>query len=337
MSYQPKPIDLLLPLNQIPEIVEAIKSFNKDWLKYHYLSEDLILYHYTTCGGLKGILDSRSIWCSHIKYFSDPQEWIYGERIVISKIEKLLSDEKDPNIKELLENFRMFIKSLTLSFYDIYAACFCKDGNLLSQWRSYSNKGGGYSLGFTFDSNTKITYDFENMDYSKLSVLRKIIYDVKTQNLLIDEALTKLIESGRSAIIRMLKNENSLQIGFINQMAMGFANRLVEVIISMKNPVFEREDEWRLIIFKRKFDSQKEVEFREKNEELIPYLPASIYTEKEKKLIFPINSIRIGPGLDTEKVRYSLELLNKNHSEISTDIQINAKVEILDAGYTLRN
>ncbi len=248
-----------------------------------------------------------------------------------------MSDEKDSNISDLLENLIMLIKSLTLSFYDIYAACFCKDGNLLSQWRSYSNKGGGYSLGFTFDSNTKISYDFENMPCSKLSALRKIIYDVKTQNLLIDEALTKLIESGRSAITRMLKYENSLPLGFINQMAMEFANRLVEVIICMKNPVFEREDEWRLIIFKRKLDSQKEVEFRDKDGELIPYLSTSVYSENEKKLIFPLNSIGIGPGLDSKKVKYSLELLNKKHSDISTDIQINEKVEIFDAGYTLIN
>ena len=337
MSYEPKPIDLLIPLNQIPEIVEAIKSFNEDWLKYHYLSEDLILYHYTTCGGLKGILDSHSIWCSHIKYFSDPQEWIYGERIVTSKIEKLLSGEKDLNIKKLLEELLLLIKSLPLSFHDIYAACFCKEGNLLSQWRSYSNKGGGYSLGFAFDSKTKITYDFENLRYSKLTVLRKIIYDPETQNQLIDNALTKLIESGRSAIIRILKKENSLPLGFVNQMSMAFANRLIEVIISLKNPVFAEEEEWRLIIFKRKVDSQKEVKFREKNGELIPYLPASVYNEIEKNLIFPINSIRIGPGLDTEKVKYSLELLNRKHSDISTDIQINKKVEIFEAGYILKD
>lgn len=335
MSYEPKAVNLVIPLNEIPEIVEAIKSFNQDWFQYHYSEGDLLLYHYTTSSGLKGIFDSRSIWCSHIKYFSDPKEWDYGESIVISKIKKLLSDEKDSNIKQLLENLELFIRSISLSFYDIYAACFCGTDNLLSQWRSYSNKGGGYSLGFTFNSNTVITYDFVNMPFSRLSTFRKIIYDVKIQEQFIDNALTKLIESSRLAIIRMLKSENTLPLGFVSQMAMGFANRLAEVIISMKNPVFEEENEWRLIIFKSRLDNQKEVKFREKGGVLIPYQSASVYNQDGKNKIFPINSIRIGPGLDSRRDKYSLELLIKNQSTIFTDLQIDKKIEILEAGYNL--
>ena len=339
MSYKPKPINLVLPLNKIKEVVQAIDLFNKDWLKHHYSTEDLILYHYTTSNGLKGILDSRSIWCSHIRYFSDPKEWVYGESKVISKIEDLLSLEKDSNIEELLKDLIMLIRSITNSFYDIYAACFCKNGNLLSQWRGYSNRGGGYSLGFTFDSDTKFTYDFQKYPYIKLAALRKIIYDVDTQNDLIDKALERLVDAGRKAINRILKTNNSLPPGFLNQMAMGFANRLAEVIVSIKEPVFSEEDEWRLIIFKSRVldqDNKREINFWEKSGELIPYLSASIYNKNEKELIFPLNSIRIGPSLDSERVKHSLDLLIKKHSTISTDIKIKKKIEIFDAGYDLR-
>ena len=339
MSYEPKPIDLVLPNNKIKEIDQAIELFDKDWLKYHNLSENLKLYHYTTSSGLKGILDSRSIWCSHIRYFSDPKEWVYGESKVISKVEKLLSLEKDDNIEKLLNDLIILIKSITASFYDIYAACFCKNCNLLSQWRSYSNRGGGYSLGFTFDSDTKITYDLQKYPYIKLAALRKIIYDVDTQNELIDKALDRLVDAGRKAIIRILKTENHLPLGFINQMAMGFANRLAEVIISIKEPVFSEENEWRLIIFRSRVldqDSLREINFREKNGELNPYLSASVYNKYGNDKLFPLNSIGIGPSLDSKRVRYSLQLLAKKHSTISTDIKMKKDIEIFDAGYDLR-
>jgi hypothetical protein len=339
MSYEPKPIDLVLPLNKIKEISQAIDLFNHDWLQYHKSAEDLKLYHYTTGVGLKGILDSRSIWCSHIRYFSDPQEWVYGQSKVISKIEEILQIEKDINIKRLLEDLIMLIRSLTNSFYDVYAACFCEKDNLLSQWRGYSNKGGGYSLGLIFDSNTKFTYDFKNLPDLKLAALRKIIYNVDIQNLLINNALERLIDAGRTAIRNILKTKNDLPIGFVQQMAMGFANRLAEVIVSIKDSVFQEEKEWRLIIFKSRvldIKSQREIEFWEKRGMLVPYLSTTLYNKEKDETMFPLNSIRVGPGLDSERAKYSLNLLKQKHLTSDSVIKINKDIEICDAGYELR-
>lgn len=35
MSYQAKPIDLLIPLNEFPEGINAINSFDESWKEYH--------------------------------------------------------------------------------------------------------------------------------------------------------------------------------------------------------------------------------------------------------------------------------------------------------------
>jgi hypothetical protein len=34
------------------------------------------------------------------------------------------------------------------NFVEVYAACFCTDGDLLSQWRGYTGRGGRYALVF---------------------------------------------------------------------------------------------------------------------------------------------------------------------------------------------
>ena len=200
MSYEPKPINLISPADVIPQSIRAIESFDEDWLKLHAFNGDLTLYHYTTEKGLLGILESQSIWCSHIQYFHDPSEWTYGENLVVKKINDILSRTEDSNIKVMLEDLKLYITTLSKRFFDVYAACFCINGNLLSQWRGYSNGGGGYSLGFTFDSKTKFTYDLTNLSDLKLAGLRKVIYDKLIQDELIEKVLYYLIDSAKIVI-----------------------------------------------------------------------------------------------------------------------------------------
>ena len=101
---------------------------------------------------------------------------------------------------------------------------------------------------------------------------------------------------------------------------MNFANRLAETIICMKSHVYEKEQEWRLIIFKRCATSEdipKEVDFREKNGELIPYISAKIYNNDNGKS-FPIKTIRIGPGLDEERAKHVTTLLKDKHAYLTS-------------------
>lgn len=320
MSYVPKPIDLLIPLNMIPEAIENIKLFDKKWLTHHFYNDELNLFHYTTSDGLKGILENQTMRCSHFHYFDDPAEWKYGEIIVTSKIDSIMEKEKESKIYNLLDTVKTFIKSISSNLYDIYLACFCASDNLPSQWRRYSNKGGGYCLGFQFDSATNFTYDIDKIPNLKLAGLRKVIYDFKLQNELIDFALSKLIETAELIINQPSRSEYKSDPSIFSQIAMYFANRLVETIISMKSHVYEKEQEWRLIIFKSSFtasDIPKEVEFREKNGELIPYIPVKIYNDENGKS-FPIKSIRIGPGLDEEKARHVTKLLKDKQVYLSS-------------------
>ena len=44
------------------------------------------LYHYTTLTGLQGILSTRSLWATEIRYFSDFSEMTHTQKLLASEI-----------------------------------------------------------------------------------------------------------------------------------------------------------------------------------------------------------------------------------------------------------
>jgi hypothetical protein len=65
-------------LAAIEEQVESI-TFECD---VHQHDAPDTLFHYTTLGGLLGIINTRSLWFSDVRYSNDPLEAWYGRRLV---------------------------------------------------------------------------------------------------------------------------------------------------------------------------------------------------------------------------------------------------------------
>ncbi len=138
-----------------------------------------LLFHYTTCSGLKGILESQSLHATHYKYLNDASE--------LHAIAPKLRELAGPAIRELLmemansneglieinsqggfescvvndvERVVDGIYAVTLGnlgrhkFYQPYIASFCnhnepyeRSNGLLSQWRGYG-AASGYAIVF---------------------------------------------------------------------------------------------------------------------------------------------------------------------------------------------
>jgi hypothetical protein len=66
-----------------PVLRTAIDRFDQ-WVKKHLESEqeknaiDTPLYHYTDGRGLKGIIESQTIWFTDYRHLNDPSELIHG-------------------------------------------------------------------------------------------------------------------------------------------------------------------------------------------------------------------------------------------------------------------
>lgn len=48
-----------------------------------------VLFHYTSLGGLLGILDSGALWATESRYLNDPTEITYADRIILSVIDSI--------------------------------------------------------------------------------------------------------------------------------------------------------------------------------------------------------------------------------------------------------
>lgn len=339
MSYDAKPIYHLDPAVFTPQITQGLQTIQNEWLPLHERDSSVILYHYTTSEGLKGILTNRSIWCSHISSFNDPTEFQYGKSLVMNEVNNALENQHEHEIELFLKNLIKDIESFEI-IYNIYVACFCESDSLLSQWIGYGGSGGGYNIGIAFfDNDTKFCHDYEyihDINQDSHVILRKIIYKEKEQTKLIKKVVQVLIESASKALAEFNKRDN-LPDAWPNVASKQSVNILYDIALSLKNPAFEEEAEWRLI---KTIDVERKPnldKIREQNGKSISYLDTHIFTRENDHLRFPLRNIRFGPTLDEEITEPKLRLLVNNLASNASIIKINAAdIGIKSAGFALR-
>jgi len=125
------------------------------------------LFHYTSISGLKGILESQTLWATHYKYLNDKEEIIHFQprmKKLISSILKQINRDRQIRLspKDLKKiavcitkgNALLLGDEANLPLAEPYVASFCRAGNknikkhgLLSQWRGYG-QGGGCAIVF---------------------------------------------------------------------------------------------------------------------------------------------------------------------------------------------
>ena len=99
----------------------------------------MLIYHYTTISGLIGIISNKDLWASDCRFLNDGTELSYAKEIFLKEVEKL----KLPP----LAGGGYPLPGSSLYYFQMFITCFCKDGDLLSQWRGYGTDQG-YALGF---------------------------------------------------------------------------------------------------------------------------------------------------------------------------------------------
>lgn len=97
------------------------------------------LYHYAGIETIWKILESDSFLARNIRFSNDAEEYRLGVRVIRECTKDLFLDENQRNEfeKKMQQKIGMF-----------YMICFCKKGDLLSQWRGYARDGA--SLGMDF-------------------------------------------------------------------------------------------------------------------------------------------------------------------------------------------
>ena len=233
------------------------------------------VYHYTTLPGAHGILESGSIWASDMRFLNDRREWIHAIDLAaqtVRETEGVPVDLADSllRVTEDLDYTRSFV------------ACFSSDGDSLPQWRAYSQRG--CALGFDTVRLSKLA-----SEYPGSGMFVPVVYDEAEQRTI----LRHVVE-----LISTHFQDSTPTSGDLVFSAGMFTKILTVYSPALKDPSFESEREWRLILGVPD-PGGPAFRFRATGGAIVPYL--SVRLSVEGTSILP-SHVTIGPSPEPELV-----------------------------------
>jgi hypothetical protein len=289
------------------EVKSLVKELRQTWptsvLPYE-------LYHYTDAQGLLGILKNKKFWATDINFLNDAMELKYASDLINTIIDAKISANNNEALKEFLGHSKTFLM-LQSSSMNAYVTCLCEKGNLLSQWRAYGASGAGYSIGVISESLKG--KDREGPGAPVIETrLRKIIYTKDVQERLVMETIDRFCD----LFLRMLEEtDEDRKRSVTNDFANYLPAELSEYLYCFKSPVFEEEQEWRVIHTVLNYHPYDEIDdtlkFRASGGNVIPYIELD-FTPPTQPFVargYPISSVTFGPSLHPDLTKRSLYVL----------------------------
>lgn len=283
-----------------------------------------ILWHYTDLEGFRGIVNSKHIYATNVRYLNDKEE--FDHALVLAKqllFEMLPPEDADPPlVRQLVSGTFEEIFSqgpLCPTNLSLFTASFTLHGDQLSQWRGYSRGSAGVSLGFDLSSvrrytapETPVTFaPCVYPDDDKERLLRRLVTfylepvlklametaDIPTVLRSLDEMAKTRPDQSREQIKKVYfdqveerrKKELPQAVGEISL-------RLLHLMALVKHSAFEEEQEWRFVfpVFAN-MPNPPQLKFRSRSSTLVPYMEFPLLggeTKDESKL----KEIILGPG-----------------------------------------
>jgi Protein of unknown function (DUF2971) len=235
--------------------------------------EDGSLYHYTSLEAFTGIIQTATLWASHIKYLNDTSEQMMLAELVQDQVIETLS--RRPNaIPGQWKNF--FSKA-----EDVFVVCFSEDkGDRLSQWRAY---GGSCAVCLKFNKEEIIRY-FDRL-YAG-ATFQKVRYVPRGGD-------AYLLEWARKTVALLDSNEIISNI----------PNRLAIEGAFFKHKAFSEEKEWRAIAIR--LDCP--LKHRVRGSLLVPYIELNL----GKQIAHILEAVIVGPSAHKEQTAQAIEGLLK--------------------------
>jgi hypothetical protein len=244
-SAEPNRVDRLLE-----EFHAALEDSSVLGLPEHEMPRRL--HHYTTTEGLLGIVEKSTIWASDVRYMNDSSELSYASHLIEEVVAEAISEVEDEPLKAALPQ-RYGDEPLKLvppQRYDLangfehgglrpFVACFCENGDLLSQWRGYAAGTTGFSLGIDVGGLAR------RQELPPNTYLRKVIYDEERQRAMVRDIVGTWLRTAQS----LLDADQTLGPTdlFPYPAIWALERALTEHHLCFKHPTFAEEHEWRLI------------------------------------------------------------------------------------------
>ncbi|AYN25661.1 DUF2971 domain-containing protein (plasmid) [Buttiauxella sp. 3AFRM03] len=250
------------------------------------------IYHYTDLNGLKGIIENDCFWATNFYFLNDAQELQHGMQCIVSSLEYLKDEFSGRSLKFIRDAMTKFELFEARHMYNI---SFCRDSDLLSQWRGYGAKQG---VCLEFESEEL----FESLSFSECaSISGEVIYTKPDSTPKAKSKITDFFR--REDIAKLIADDPFHEIIY----SADFARKATPFF---KHESFSEEKEFRIVI--QPINRLNNVKVRVNDYGLIPYL------EIKAKTKLPLKSVKIGPCKDkwlmTEGIQFLLQ--SKGYTDI---------------------
>jgi hypothetical protein len=256
-----------------------------------------LLFHYTDQNGLLGILESKSIWATHIRYLNDTSEGNIVSRAILDELSSRLDtgdlfrlfglpSETSTGLTEPVDDEILghgIAMASWVTSLNVFAVSFSEFGDSLSQWRAYSGRSGGYSIGFRPDYLRAVGNDFlvgrPDRFYSNSDALSRCIYYDEEAKVALKSEIQKLVSAfiEEAMPIREVAVDAALEglqtpaaIALRHFLNLGKRNAI------FKDSGFREEAEWRLAFLLNPNSLPADINLRPGGSMLVPYLRISL-------------------------------------------------------------
>ncbi len=238
-----------------------------------------VLYHYTSAQGLLGIIRSRSVWATNIRFMNDSKEYGLALELADGAISERLSAATGACDQGLYHVLRESLEHA--QSFEIYVSSFSENGDQLSQWRGYCPGGTGYALGFAAEAlrggTPSVTSRF----------LAPCVYPIEDQEALVNAVMGALLEFAESGHRHDPDNRDRVY----REVFKLFGTLLALVAPVIKHRAFGEEAEWRLVSMASAFPPDA-LAFRPGRSTLVPYFEHRLIGDEQR---LNIQEIIVGP------------------------------------------
>lgn len=189
------------------------------------------LYHYTTNSGFLGIVQSKELWASDLRFLNDSREIRHGLELIGAAFDRGMQSLADSRKARLVSE----VESLLEGFNEVaaFAVSLAVDGDQLGQWRAYGGRGG-YALGLW-------SYSLKTIEKRTQCILAPVIYDKAEQQRFAEMFAAEVEEAFFRA-----DTPGSHSIGVdVDVYMLRFS--IIQMAALMKDRSFREECEWRLL------------------------------------------------------------------------------------------
>jgi hypothetical protein len=238
-----------------------------------------VLYHYTSASSLIGILQSRAIWTTNIRFLNDSTEYAFALELARDVIQRRADKAQN---KFDFGLYTVLLERLTADIQsEVYVSSFTENADQLGQWRAYCPPTGGYAVGF----RSKMLVRFPTNEVQRF--LTRCVYDGEGQYDLINSLVQVVANFAQDKIAAKLEHDRIFREAFKL-----FGRLLPLVAPALKDSSFAEEQEWRLVCLPTSFEDSP-TRFRAGRSMIIPYHEHSLSDDDTSKL--PVEELMIGP------------------------------------------